>query len=142
MKKIELNNEDDEDIDLFIKGRLFSSPIHHCRIDPSLHFKARTMKIIARSKRRRRIARDIIFAGMALSPFISQQLWLSMRSDYFSISRMPQGEIISSMYRLFISSSGTYVLLIGAVGLVSLQLLRSNLWSMPILKKVPFLTRD
>lgn len=108
--------QNDIDIDNFIKERINNRRFQQPTIEPSPDFSRRTMDKIYRLEWRRRF---LTLYGLAvpwaLGPLALRQLWLLIRNDYFSASRFPFGNTIVGAYHLFLSLTGTFLLL--AVGI-------------------------
>lgn len=104
--------QNDIDIDNFIKEKINNRHFQRLIIKPSPDFSQRVMDRIYRLEGRRRFSTLYGLAILwALGPLALRQLWLLIRHDYFSASRLPFGNMIVGAYHLFLSFTGTFLLL-------------------------------
>jgi hypothetical protein len=131
-------DQSDIDIDNFIKEKINSRHFRQLIVEPSPDFGQRTMDRIYRLEWRKRVTWGLVILWI-FSPLTLRQLWLLVRNDYFSASRLPFGNTIVGAYYLFLSLKGEFLLL--AMGIfVSLlfvfKLRRDELSSSPDSPKV------
>lgn len=104
-------NKDETKLDNLIRVRLQDFAGGFDFIEPPQDFKKKTMAKIYRIERSRRRLKNIFTAVLFLSPFIARQTWLIVRGDYFSVARLPLGDLIAGAYQTFISPASAYALL-------------------------------
>lgn len=93
------------------------------QIEPSSDFTQRTIQKALEIKQKRDMISKILFSLLMFIPFAMREIWLFVRHDYFSISRMPFHEIIFSTYSFMLSNIAFYVLLGASVIVASLYFL-------------------
>ena len=123
---IEPNLDLEAKIDTYIQSRIQEIGCPHGEIEPSLRFVEKTMKRVQRVQRHQDLLRDFYFVLLALLPFILYQLWMSLRRDYFSVSEMPFGQIISQIYGYTLAPVATFVVLSLSVFLVMTYLIKTK----------------
>lgn len=108
--------QNDIDIDNFIKGRINSRRFQRLTIEPSPGFSRQTMDRIYRLEKHRRFLTLYGLAALwALGPLALRQLWLLIRNDYFSASHLPFSSMIVEAYHLFLSLTGAFLLLAAGI---------------------------
>ncbi|PIR41106.1 MAG: hypothetical protein COV31_03115 [Candidatus Yanofskybacteria bacterium CG10_big_fil_rev_8_21_14_0_10_46_23] len=123
---IEPNLNPEAKIDAYIQSRIQEIGCSHGEIEPSLRFVEKTMRRVQRVQRQQDLLRDFYFVLLALLPFILYQIWMSLRRDYFSVSEMPFGQIISQIYGYALAPVATFVVFSLSLFLVMAYLIRTK----------------
>lgn len=104
--------QNDIDIDNFIKEKIGSRRSRRLIVEPSPDFSRRTMDGIYRLEKRRRLLALYGWAALwALGPLALRQGWLLIRNDYFAAGRLPFSGLIIVVYQFFLSWVGALLLL-------------------------------
>ncbi|MEX1063928.1 MAG: hypothetical protein WD898_04020 [Candidatus Paceibacterota bacterium] len=107
----------DEELDNFIRSKIIGNNSAEYFAEPSDGFTERVMAKIYRIERKKRIALYFLTILLSLSPFVLREFWMMVRADYFSISGLPLGGLISRIYGFFISPVALYLLLLAGIGI-------------------------
>lgn len=110
-------HKDEMGIDTYIRKRIQGFQTDGNHFEPSKHFTHNVMARITKLEKRRKIFSSIKLAAVGMSPFMAQELWLTIRNDYFSASSFPLSNLVVKTYGVFVSPMATYVLL--ATGLAA-----------------------
>ena len=120
-------DQNDIDIDNFIKERVNSRRFYDPVIEPSPEFARRTMSRICLLESRRYLIGQYGSATfLALLPLILKYFWLWTRNDYFSLGRFPFHDFTVPTYRFIISFTGNLLLITIGVLFSVLFVLRSR----------------
>lgn len=120
-------DQNDIDIDNFIKEKINSRRFGDLTIEPSPDFAERTIGKICRiEKRRCTFIRHGSITLAALAPLVLKQSWLFIRNDYFSLSSFPLGNLVVPTYRFVISFSGSLLLIAVGISFSTFFVLRTR----------------
>lgn len=105
-------DKNDIDIDRFIKGKINSRMNPIPGIEPSPEFFQTTMgKIYRVEARRQTVFRYGWIFILTVAPFAIKHLWMVVRHDYFSLSKVPFSDLIVPTYQFAISYAGDFALI-------------------------------
>ncbi len=77
-------------------------------IQETENFAERAMARIYEMVRRRQLMREAMLVLVAAVPLVVRSVWLFVRSDYFSVARLPMGALIVRGYQMFLSPLAVY----------------------------------
>ncbi len=97
-----------------------------CYIQPSEDFTQRTMSCIEIRQTRKELIRESLFIITIFTPFVVRQAWLLMRSDYFSVERMPMASYILGAYRLFLSPHAMYFFAMSGLLILAVYMVKTR----------------
>ncbi len=110
-------NKNVKQFDKYMKDKSQIFMFGRYRINPSSDFTDRVLNQVEKIENQRRFILNAITIILVFTPFIFRELWSFARHDYFSVSRMPYGQMILGTYTFFLSNLATYMLLgIGIIG--------------------------
>ena len=93
-------------------------------LQPSDDFCSKTMAYIERLQHRKNLVRDLSLMAVALAPVVIRHYWCLMRSDYFSLDRLPFSNYLVSMYHVFLMRQTGYTFILLAMLLGGFYLMR------------------
>lgn len=114
-----MNTEDEK-----LKFHIQHHYLPHEHLKAPSHLQHSVMEEIFRVSQRKRTTHALSKMGVWMIPITMWQVWNIIRNDYFSITSLPAGSQIASIYQMALSSMVGYALLGSGIIMAVVMLLK------------------
>lgn len=120
-------------LDRYIRSGVLSFRKDAYTLEPTHMFTENVLTRVREIERQKNVKMTILFAVIALAPFLSRELWFIVRNNFIHASSLPLGKLLIAAYKIFLKSGSAYVF-IGGGFLLALYIVGLPKWRIPYLQ--------